>query len=492
MKTRLNNFECHDVSFPPLKRQKLNSSKVNSNTKDVTPRTIQEPSSLKCMQTPDLSTDCNKISFISLQLFSNDEDNNECSWIYSTLESISSKIVNNIVIPSDILKIIAFNATGQIRKCHECKLKDIFIINDKKYINKNKAYYYYKSKKKLQNKVSNINNYEMIDFVFCQKCIDSTDHDVDNCHSDEDNDNYFDFNEYDHNSEYEYNVKYMHICPQCKKKYPDSNYLWNVKYAVNSQKKYYEWYERQIYIRSKVLCKICIFNNNMDKCSKCDTFYDSQSWIKNNISISCYLCDKLLIGCKCTNVLCTIVHPDKLMCSDWYPHQYHHSMQGKKSTKLPMRCNDCGIVCCLKCNVKDKIINNCPKYECAKCSCIFCHSQNRCALNIDQIKFESDLKNHCKECLDDFVWFDDNIYRCNGCNMLNDVDLNLSHGCDICHSDFCQDCWNRCGNIECDNHECNINICVYCWIKKQNMPNGCPKCHEYLKSLSPVLVMCPL
>ena len=100
---------------------------------------------------------------LTINIFSNVADNKQCSIIYNTLESISSNILENTIIPSDILKVIAFHSSGYVRICDECKNTEIFILNDQRYKNPNELYFNYKG----NNKNTNIS----YDFIFCKECI---------------------------------------------------------------------------------------------------------------------------------------------------------------------------------------------------------------------------------------------------------------------------------------------------------------------------------
>ena len=104
----------------------------------------------------------------TMSVFSNMEDNTQCSLIYNTLESIASRILdNNAIIPSDILKIIAFDASGHIRICNECETTEIFLINDQRYIDSNDVFFHYNNKTPM-----NINKKKhKYDFIFCKECI---------------------------------------------------------------------------------------------------------------------------------------------------------------------------------------------------------------------------------------------------------------------------------------------------------------------------------
>lgn len=66
-------------------------------------------------------------------LFNNSTDNNQFVSILNTLKSIGWLNMYNIDIPHDILKIIAFNATGTIILCDICFETETFVIYDANY-----------------------------------------------------------------------------------------------------------------------------------------------------------------------------------------------------------------------------------------------------------------------------------------------------------------------------------------------------------------------
>ena len=65
--------------------------------------------------------------------FKTDKDNQQCSLIYDTLLSLTtskSSILFDMMISNDVLKIIAYQATGKILSCDICKKAEILTLAD--------------------------------------------------------------------------------------------------------------------------------------------------------------------------------------------------------------------------------------------------------------------------------------------------------------------------------------------------------------------------
>lgn len=416
---------------------------------------------------------------MALPIFSNDEDNKQCSIIYNVLKSISSNIIPNTMIPIDILKLIAFNAAGETRQCTQCQEKEIFMINDDEYkAPKQKIYFHYKTESRKDYMYSSHN----FDFLFCEECI--IDRSTIECR----------YCKRSYPIEKTVKNRYEKFC---KKKHcrsldtNDENFSFKLDFT-----NYYDCYPDRHW---DIICHICYYQeryqylnleckfNVPSKTNKCRRFlwpeeignihgYQNIKSIQNkhekhknnqtlNTSLCKFcgcnllcLCEKKLKNCNnCGNIICVFCYDkveQQLKCQICTMLDY--SQYDKKSDIFCRACiiDNYDIIVCQICNIQ--MCNKCCKQ----------HKNNHSA----QVM-----------CTDDIVAGIVPIHvlkKCDNCGINNRLFDSMRFTiCDLCNKHFCDHCWQIKGCQymgrdtayeikKKDSFGTNI-ICIDCWISFQ-------------------------